>query len=616
MTVLTTSKAQDMKHKTVRIGGACGFWGDSSVGAPQLVENGDIDYLVFDYLAELTMSLLAAAKLKNPEMGYATDFVSVAMANVLPMVESKGIRVISNAGGINPKACALALEKLAQRLGLKLRIAVVTGDDALPLADALREEGIGHMTTGAPLPASLVSANAYLGAAPIASALDAGAQIVITGRCVDSAVTLGALMHEFGWSASDWDRLAGASLAGHIIECGCQSTGGLHTDWDKVPDWANIGYPIVECEADGSFTVSKPPGTGGLVSRATVGEQLLYEIGDPAAYLLPDVVCDFTQVSIVETGLDLVRVSGAKGRAPSDQFKVTATYTAGYRCNAELLIVGFDAVSKAQRSGDAMIRRTRDLFSARGWGDFSATHIDVLGAEQCYGAHATRQPPRQAVLRVAVTHSDKAPLELFAKEIAAAGTSWAPGTTGISGGRPSATLSIRQFPLLVGKTLFSPMVELEGAQWVVPANSSAALEKAGPEGAPQRSSSGPSSDQGLGGDDEVLEVPLIRLAYARSGDKGDVSNIGVMARHSSLLPTLRAQLTESAVRNYLAHLVEGAVTRYELPGIDALNFVCQDALGGGGMASLRTDPLGKSMAQILLSMPIRVCSRLLALANE
>jgi hypothetical protein len=595
--------------KTVRIGGASGFWGDSSVGPQQLVEKGDIDYLVFDYLAELTMSLLAAAKMKNPDAGYATDFVTSAMATTLPAIVGKGIRVVTNAGGVNPRACAAALEKLAAGLGVSVRIAVVTGDDAMPLVDALREQGVGHMTSGEPIPAALVSANAYLGAAPIARALDAGAQIVITGRCVDSAVTLGALMHEFGWQPTDWDRMAAASLAGHIIECGCQATGGLHTDWESVPDWAHIGYPIVECAADGSFVVSKPPGTGGLVTRATVGEQLLYEIGDPAAYLLPDVVCDFREVRIDDVGPDRVRVAGALGRAPSGDYKVTATYAAGYRCNGELLIVGFDAAAKAQRSAEALLRRTRDLFAARGFADFTATHIDVLGAEYAYGPHATAHPPRQAVMKVAVTHAQKAPLELFAREIAAAGTSWSPGTTGSGGGRPSVSLSIRQFPILVDKNRFAPRVEMNGESWPVAAWPSGGDGESFIEAAV--TASGSAAEESMAHEEECIELPLIRLAYGRSGDKGDISNIGILARHARLLPVLRAQLTEASVRAYLAHLVKGRVTRYELPGIGAFNFVCEEALGGGGMASLRTDPLGKSMGQILLAMPIRIASRLL-----
>jgi Acyclic terpene utilisation family protein AtuA len=297
-------------HSPVRIGGASGFWGDSSVGAPQLVSSGEIDYLVFDYLAELTMSILAGARLKKPELGYATDFVTQAMRSVLQECVQKGIRVVSNAGGVNPLACAQALKNLAEELGVSVRIAVVTGDDVMPLLPELRaqEPAVSELQSGAPLPENVLTANAYLGALPIKAALDAGAHIVITGRCVDSAVTLGVLMHEFGWTSQDYDALAGGSLAGHILECGCQATGGLHTDWQDVPDWAHIGYPIAQCYADGSFVATKPANTGGLVVPAVIAEQMLYEIGDPAAYLLPDVVCDFTQVQLQDLGANRVNV--------------------------------------------------------------------------------------------------------------------------------------------------------------------------------------------------------------------------------------------------------------------------------------------------------------------
>jgi CheY-like chemotaxis protein len=600
-----------MSTRPLRIGGASGFWGDSSVGAPQLVERGDVDVLVFDYLAELTMSLLAGARLKDPGAGYATDFVSVAMASVLPEVVRRGIRVISNAGGVNPRGCAQALQALAARQGLTLKIAVVLGDDLMPQLDTLRLRDTRHLHTGQALPQRLLSANAYLGALPIARALDAGAQVVITGRCVDSAVTLGALMHHFRWPADDFDRLAAGSLAGHIIECGCQATGGLFTDWQQVPDWAHIGYPVVECHDDGHFVVTKPPGTGGLVTPATVGEQLLYEIGDPAAYLLPDVRCDFTPVTMQPDGPDRVRVDGARGRAPPPSYKVSATYASGYRCNAELLITGFDAAAKAQRSGEALLARVRGLFAAQGLGDFSDTLIDVIGAERAYGPLATPQPPRQAVMRVAVTHADKAALALFAREVSAAGTSWAPGTTGLGGGRPSVALSIRQFPFLVDKALVTAQVEIDGPAFDVPipAGSADALDT-------PASAASPGADRAPTAgapDPELITVPLIRLAWGRSGDKGDTSNIGILARRPELLPVLRAQLTEAAVAAHLAHLVRGTVTRYELPGIGALNFVCSEALGGGGMASLRSDPLGKGMAQVLLAMPVQVGAALLAL---
>jgi hypothetical protein len=587
---------------TVRIGGASGFWGDSAMGAPQLVRSGQIDYLVFDYLAELTMSLLAGARLKKPELGYATDFVTVAMKQVLREVVDKGIRVVSNAGGVNPQGCADALAALATEQGITLKIAVVTGDDLMPQMAALREAQppVREIQSGAPLPERLVSANAYLGALPVKAALDAGAQVVITGRCVDSAVTLGVLMHAFGWTPEQHDLLAAGALAGHIIECGAQGTGGLHTDWERVPDWAHIGYPIVECEADGAFTVTKPAGTGGLVEPAVVAEQMLYEIGDPTAYLLPDVVCDFSQVRMAQDGEHRVRVSGARGRPPTPFYKVSATHMAGFRCSAQLTIVGIDAVAKARRTGEAILIRTGEMLQALGLGGYSTHHLEVLGAESCYGPHARHADTREAVLRLTVTHRSKEALELFAREIAPAGTSWSPGTTGAAG-RPSVSPSIRQYAFLVDKARLQPQVHVGGEvlDITVPSGTPFTPPKAQPNN--------PTLDPGA----DAVEVPLVRLAWARSGDKGDISNIGVIARRPELLPLLRAQLTPTRVAQWLAHLVQGPVTRHEVPGIHAFNFVCEQALGGGGMASLRNDPLGKGMAQILLSMPVRVPPHLL-----
>lgn len=601
---------------TVRIGGASGFWGDSSVGAPQLVQHGNIDYLVFDYLAELTMSILAAARAKNPELGYATDFVSVTMKQVLKDVVAKNIRVISNAGGVNPQACADAVAALAAEQGLRVKIAVVLGDDVTPLLPALREEGVTELQSGTPLPAKILTANAYLGALPIQAALDAGAQIVITGRGVDSAVTLGALMHEFHWSPTDFDRLAQGSLAGHIIECGCQATGGLHTDWQSVPDWAHIGYPVIECEASGRFAVTKPPGTGGLVSPATVGEQMLYEIGDPTRYLLPDVVCDFTQVTITPDGEHRVQVQGARGTPPGPAYKVSATWMDGFRCTGQLTIVGMDAAQKAQRTAEAILTRTRELLAAAGLPDYTRTAIEVLGSEAAnFGPHAQTEGVREVVLHLAVMHPVKAALELFAREIAPAGTSWSPGTTGAAG-RPSPAPCIRQFAFLIDKTRLQPVVMMGDTTWpVVPVvtPSPACADRPGLPvaglGAGKAEGSSASTDsartESVPAQAETAEVPLITLAWARSGDKGNTANIGVIARRPEWLPHLRAELTEARVAEWLAHRVQGSVTRYDVPGIHALNFVCTEALDGGGIASLRNDPLGKGMAQILLAMPVR-----------
>ena len=584
-----------MDPKTIRIGGASGFWGDSSVGAPQLVAHGNVDFLVFDYLAELTMSILAAARGKNPGLGYATDFVDVTLRAILQDVAAKSIRIISNAGGVNPQACAEAIAALAAQQGLALKIAVVLGDDVLPLLPQLRGEGITELQSGAPLPDRLLTANAYLGALPVKQALDAGAQIVITGRCVDSAVTLGALMHSFGWDANDYDRLAQGSLAGHILECGCQATGGLHTDWQDVPDWAHIGYPVLECSADGSFVATKPPDTGGLVNTAVIAEQMLYEIGDPQRYLLPDVTCDFSQVALRQLGEHRVEVGGARGLAPGPQYKVSATFLDGFRCTAQLTIVGIDAAAKARRTGEAILQRSSELLAAQGLAPYSRSHIEVLGSEAGnYGPQAATAQVREVVLQLAVKHPQKAALDIFAREIAPAGTSWSPGTTGAAG-RPSPAPCIRQFAFLLDKQRLKPQVVMDGLAAEV-----AIAAGAAPDPAPDAGSLAQPTAPVAGG----RLVPLIELAYARSGDKGDISNIGVIARRPDWLPLLRAHLTEERVAQWLSHLVQGSVTRYDLPGIHAMNFVCTQALDGGGMASLRNDPLGKGMAQILLSMPV------------
>jgi hypothetical protein len=585
-----------MAEKIIRIGGASGFWGDSALGAPQLVAAG-VDYLVFDYLAELTMSILVNARAKDPALGYATDFVDVAMKSVLKDVVAKKIKVISNAGGVNPASCARALVKLCEETGVSLKIAVVEGDDVLARVPALKESGTKEMFSGAPLPDKLLSANAYLGALPVARALALGADVVITGRSVDSAVTLGALMHEFDWSATDYDRLAQGALAGHVIECGCQATGGLFTDWESVPGWENMGYPIVECVANGDFIVAKPAGTGGLISPAVVAEQMLYEIGDPAAYILPDVVCDFTQVRMQQEGGDRVRVSGAKGRAPTDTYKVSATYMDGWRAQAQLLITGVDAAKKARRSAEAILARTRAIFERLKFADYIATNIEVLGAEHQYGPHARTGAVREVIMRVTVRHENPKALGVFAREVAPAGTSWSPGTTGASGGgRSKPTPNVRLFSFLLPKSAVRTTVTLgEHSQAVAIPAGAADLH-------PPAISSTQLTDAGA----DAVEVPLIRIAHGRSGDKGNISNIGIIARLPEYLPLLRAQLTPEAVRAYLAHLVKGDAVRYELPGIDAFNFVLREALDGGGMASMRVDPLGKGMAQILLDMPVRV----------
>ncbi len=582
-------------RRTVRIGGASGFWGDTALAVPQLLASGEVAYLVFDYLAEVTMSILAAQRAKDAKAGYALDFVQIMMREALPTLRERGIRVVANAGGVNPLACRDALLALAAELGLTLKVGVVVGDDLGAMAAEFRAAGTTEMYSGAAFPQRVASINAYLGALPIAAALDAGCDVVITGRCVDSAVTLGVLVHEFGWAVDDYDQLAQGTLAGHLIECGAQCTGGLFTDWQDVPDWENIGFPIVEASADGGFVITKASGTGGLVTPATVAEQLLYEIGDPRAYLVPDVSCDFTAVQMVQLGEHRVGVRGATGRAPTASYKLSATFADGYRNTGFLTIAGEQAVAKARRTGQALLTRMGRMLEARGLPPFSETRIEVLGGEDMYGAHANTAA-REVVLKMSAKCASKDSLELFAREFAPAATSMAPGTLGLVGGRPSPTPVVRLFSFLWPKAAVAVEIDVQGERVpvVIPADGGFDASELPP--AWRHASASIISD--------TKRVPLIQLAHGRSGDKGDKANIGLIARRAEDLAALSAWLTPERVAAHFAHRAPRLVERFDLPGLNAINFVLHDVLGGGGMASLHTDNLAKAYAQVLLAMHV------------
>ena len=609
-----------MSKELVRIGCGAGFWGDSGEGPKQLVESGQIDYLILDYLAEITMSLLARARSKDPAAGYATDFPDV-IARLAPQIRQHGIRVVTNAGGVNPKACQEVLAAKLKAAGIDLRIGIVSGDDLLPRAAELKGQGIREMFSGGEFPDKPWSVNAYLGAFPIAAALDAGADIVITGRCVDSALALAPLVHEFGWKATDYDLLSAGSLAGHVIECGTQATGGIVTDWKStVGDWDRMGFPIAEVARDGSFIATKPSGTGGRVAPETVAEQIVYEIGDPASYLLPDVTCDWRQLSLKQVGADRVEVSGARGRAPTDSYKVSATYQDGFRATGTMMIGGRDAVARAEATAQAILRRTRRIFGERKLGDYLRSDIEVLGAEANWGAQARARGTREVILKLAVHHQDKAALEIFSREFLPSATSMAQGITGFAGGRPSVTPLVRLFSCLVPKDSVSIAVELDGAAVRLPLPLRPQGVPVGRVGAGgwgegevvAGTSTPPLAPPARGGElmvegrGRTERVPLIALAYGRSGDKGDSANIGVLARHPEFVPLLREQLSVEAVKQYLAHFVRGKLERFEVPGLHGFNFLLHEALGGGGMASLRYDPQGKMLAQILMDFPVQV----------
>ena len=597
----------------VRIGCGAGFWGDSGEGPKQLVESGQIDYLILDYLAEITMSLLARARAKDPTTGYATDFPDV-IARLAPAIKANGIRVVTNAGGVNPKACREVIAAKLKAAGVELRIAIVEGDDLLPRAADLKAQDVREMFNGGAFPDKPWSINAYLGALPIAAALDAGADIVLTGRCVDSALALGPLVHEFGWKADQYDLLSAGSLAGHVIECGTQATGGIVTDWKTtVEEWDRMGFPIAECRADGSFVVTKPNGTGGRVAPETVAEQIVYEIGDPAAYLLPDVTCDWRNLNLKQLGPDRVEVTGAKGRAPTPSYKVSATYQDGFRATGTMMIGGPDAAARAEGTAQAILRRTRRIFGERKLADYLRTDIEVLGAEANWGANARTGATREVVLKLAVHHADKNALEIFSREFIPSATSMAQGITGFAGGRPNVTPLVRLFSCLVPKDSVSISAELDGEALKLPlplregAGGRGDVAETVAQGAtPPLSPPAGGGKLSVQGSGKEVTVPLLALAYGRSGDKGDSANIGVLARRPEFVPLLRAQLTAEAVKSYLAHFVKGKAERFELPGLHGFNFLLAEALGGGGMASLRYDPQGKMLAQVLMDFPVQV----------
>jgi len=453
--------------RVVRIASGQGFWGDWLEAPVRQVEGGPVDYLMMDYLAEVTMSIMQKQRSRDPSRGYATDFVPL-MERILPTVVARGIRVTANAGGVNPQACAEAVVAVARKLGLagKVRVGIVTGDDILDRLDELTARGhaLASMDTGAPLATvrdRVLSANAYLGAAPIVQALVAGANVVITGRVTDTGLTLGPMIHEFGWAADAWDRLAAGTVAGHIIECGAQCSGGnCLVDWDRIPGMDEPGYPIVEAQADGTFAITKHPGTGGRISVPSITEQLVYEMGDPHSYITPDVIADFTSIQLRQAGKNRVQVHGVRGRPATEFLKVSIAYFYGYKAVGTLVYSWPDAYAKA-RAADRILRARLARLGLQ----FEEILTEYVGVNATHGRLGG--PPHAEVpevqLRVGVRARERAPVERFSRELAPLILNGPPSVTGFAGGRPKVEEIVAYWPALIAKTEIASRVEVMDA---------------------------------------------------------------------------------------------------------------------------------------------------------
>lgn len=452
-------------HDKILIGYGQGFWGDSILGPVRLVREGPLDYLALDYLAEVTMSIMQKQRSRTPKAGYATDFIRL-LERTLPEIAVNGIKVIANAGGVNPVACMEAVLELARKLGIKgLKVGIIEGDDVLTRIPSLLAQGhaLANMDDGRPLSAvldRLLSANAYIGAFAVAQCLAAGAHIVIGGRLTDPALVGGPMVHEFGWKPTDFDLLAASTIAGHIAECGAQCTGGNFSDWRAVPDFVRIGYPIIEATPDGKFVVTKHAGTGGLVNKRTVTSQLLYEMGDPKRYLGPDCVADFTSAKLEEDGPDRVAVSGIKGGPPTDTYKVSLSYRNGFKALGQLTVSGPDALEKARLCADIVFGRL-----ALDGVTFAEEEklIEYVGAGVCHPGILECKDPPEVVLRIGVKCADQKKVDRFGMELVPLVTSGPPGVTGFAGGRPKATEIVGYWPALLDKRAVRTTVRVEAS---------------------------------------------------------------------------------------------------------------------------------------------------------
>ncbi len=609
-----------MTRDLIRIANAGGYWGDDPYALRRQVEGAlPLDYVSIDYLAEVTMSILQKQRLKDPGAGYARDFIT-QIEPLLERILERRIRIITNAGGVNPMACAEALAAVARAKGLRLRLAVVSGDDIAPRLGELRARGVDlrNLETResfAPFVEKALAANAYFGARPVVEALRGDPDLVICGRVTDTGITLAPMIHAFGWAATDYDHLAHGIVAGHIIECGAQATGGNFTDWQKVPSFVDMGFPIVECSPDGSFVVTKQPGSGGLVTAQTVREQLLYEMGDPQAYLTPDVIADFSSIQLQSAGPDRVRISGVKGRPPTDLLKVSVAYADGLKASGSLIISGPDAREKAEVFARVFWERCASELHKAGLPALDDTATEFIGDDSTHRGLSPEHLASEVLLRLSARCSDRKPLDVYRKLLPSMILS-GPAGVAVTGGAPVISEVVSYWPALMPQEHALPVVAL--------------LEERGTGRLERISQTGPLAwpvTNGGGGSDTpvadpwtayavaggaTIRVPLMRLAHARSGDKGDTANIGLIGRSPECYAWLRDHITAERVKTWFASICHGPVERFAVPDLWALNFLLEGSLGGGGTRSLFIDAQGKTLSQALLRCQVEVPEALLA----
>lgn len=585
----------------IKIGNAGGFWGDDKTAISRQLVGGDLDYITIDYLAEITMSILRKQQLKNPELGYVTDFVQ-QIDQYAQQIADKNVKIIANAGGINPRECAKqVLEKLANQ-NIKIKVAIVEGDNIIDNINNLQDETpLKNMETGElfeSIKNKVQSANVYLGVLPVVKALESGAQIVIAGRVTDTSITLAPMMYEFGWKTNEWDKLASGIVAGHIVECGAQASGGNFTDWQKVKEWDNIGYPVVEVHKNGNFTVTKHKNSGGLISTDTIKEQILYEMGNPKSYISPDVIADFSSIKLEAEGENRVKVKGIKGKPATHFYKVSIAYNDGYKSSGSIIVSAPNAFEKA--------KIFKDIFWKRVGLNYEKTNTEFVGYNASHKFLSKENTPNEILVKFDVYDFNRDKIAIFAQNIAPLILSGPPGVA-VTGGRPRIQSVMTYWPALLPKKLITPSVLLFDFNGNIEKQFNVESTTGFEEEQPQPMQK--TTDRNTPFSEWSTKHKTVRfeqICLARSGDKGDTVNIGVIARSDALYEFLHYYLTAKKMREMFISLCKGEVTRYELNNLKALNFLLTKSLDGGGTKSLMLDAQGKTFAQALLNQEVDI----------